>query len=149
MWEQIGSILLNYWIEFLFGGLLVAIGGFFIRRYIKLSTNERNQRLDKLKEDIEKENNKRFDEIEKQSKKEDEKIMKQVDALRAGVLSIQGREFKKECERLLEDGHVITIDEWEEIDADHEAYNGLKGNHRGDHLYELVKKKAENNLTKN
>ena len=38
-------------------------------------------------------------------------------------------------------------DEWEEIDADHEAYNGLGGNHKGDHLYELVKKKAENTLT--
>ena len=29
----------------------------------------------------------------------------------------------------------------------YKLHNGLGGNHKGDHLYELVKKKAENTLT--
>ena len=39
--------------------------------------------------------------------------------------------------------HIITLDEWEELDIDHTAYNGLGGNHKGDHLFSLVKKKVE------
>ena len=66
--------------------------------------------------------------------------------MRSGLLSIQGRDFKRHCRELLDDEHEITLDEWEQIDADHEAYNGLGGNHKGDQLYELVKKKVENNL---
>lgn len=89
-----------------------------------------------------------------ESKQDDEVLQNQItqmsnelDALRAGMLSMQGKEFRTECKKLLADDHEITLDEWEEIDADHEAYNGLGGNHKGDHLYELVKKKAEHTLT--
>ena len=89
-----------------------------------------------------------------ESKADDEILQKQISnlsnemkSLKKGLLSIQGKEFRANCRKLLEDGHEITLDEWEEIDADHEAYNGLGGNHKGDHLYELVKKKAENTLT--
>lgn len=60
---------------------------------------------------------------------------------------MQGKNFKSDCRRLLDENHEITLDEWEEIDADHEAYNGLGGNHRGDELFELVKKKVENTIT--
>lgn len=66
--------------------------------------------------------------------------------LKAGLLSMQGKEFRADCRRLLDENHEITLDEWEEIDADHEAYNGLGGNHKGDHLFGLVKKKVENTL---
>ena len=43
--------------------------------------------------------------------------------------------------------HTISLDEWEEIDADHEAYNRLGGNHKGDELFRLVKEKALKTLT--
>lgn len=87
--------------------------------------------------------------------KEDDKILqdqitgvsKEMKSLKAGILSIQGREFKANCRRLLDENHEITLDEWEELDSDHEVYNGLGGNHKGDQLYELVKKKAEKILT--
>lgn len=71
----------------------------------------------------------------------------ELKALKDGVLSIQGKEFKAQCRRLLDDSHELTLDEWEEIDKDHEVYNGLGGNHKGDQLYSLVKKKAEKFLT--
>ena len=90
-----------------------------------------------------------------ESKADDEVLQKQISnlsnemkSLKKGLLSIQGKEFKANCRKLLEDGHEITLDEWEEIDADHEAYNGLGGNHKGDQLYGLVKKKEEKNIKK-
>ena len=89
-----------------------------------------------------------------ESKADDEVLQDQISNLsneikkqKKGLLSIQGKEFRANCRKLLEEGHEITLDEWEEIDADHEAYNGLGGNHKGDQLYSLVKKKAEKILT--
>lgn len=70
-------------------------------------------------------------------------LKKNITALTAGVLSMQGKEFRNNCRKLLAEDHVITLDEWEELDKDHIAYNGLGGNHKGDHLFSLVKKKVE------
>ena len=42
MWETISSIMLKYWVEFALG-LIVAGGGFFLRRYIKLEKAERSR----------------------------------------------------------------------------------------------------------
>lgn len=75
--------------------------------------------------------------------KEISALEKYIAALTAGVLSIQGKEFRNNCRKLLAEDHVITLDEWEELDKDHMAYNGLGGNHKGDHLFSLVKKKVE------
>lgn len=75
--------------------------------------------------------------------KEISELEKNITALTAGVLSMQGKEFRNNCRKLLAEDHVITLDEWEELDKDHTAYNGLGGNHKGDHLFSLVKKKVE------
>lgn len=75
--------------------------------------------------------------------KEISELEKNITALTAGVLSMQGKEFRNNCRKLLAEDHVITLDEWEELDKDHMAYNGLGGNHKGDHLFSLVKKKVE------
>ena len=197
MWETISSIMLKYWVEFALG-LIVAGGGFFLRRYIKLEKAERSREqkeyFENLTNSIKEENaviitslktehdemnqrsDERYNELVKQSqdtyieittkvqeamlagrdesKADDAYLQGQISEmsselgfLKAGLLSIQGKEFRENCRKLLADDHEITLDEWEEIDADHEAYNGLGGNHKGDHLYELVKKKAERTLT--
>ena len=197
MWETISSIMLKYWVEFALG-LIVAGGGFFLRRYIKLEKAERSREqkeyFENLTNSIKEENaaiitslktehdemnqrsGERYNELVKQSqdtyieittkvqeamltgrdesKADDAYLQGQISEmsselgfLKAGLLSIQGKEFRENCRKLLADDHEITLDEWEDIDADHEAYNGLGGNHKGDHLYELVKKKAERTLT--
>ena len=197
MWETISSIMLKYWVEFALG-LIVTVGGFFIRRYIKLEKAERSREqkeyFENLTNSIKKANaaiitslktehdemnqrsDERYNELVKQSqdtyieittkvqeamlagrdesKADDAYLQGQISEmsnelgfLKAGLLSIQGKEFRENCRKLLADDHEITLDEWEEIDADHEAYNGLGGNHKGDHLYEFVKKNAERILT--
>ena len=83
---------------------------------------------------------------EKALKEEDNKIYQSVDNLRGdmnvlkgGILSIQGRGFKHDCRQLLEDGHVITLNEFEALDAEHNIYKSLGGNSHGDALFDLVK----------
>lgn len=87
------------------------------------------------------------------SNESDKVIQGQVDTLRGdlsilkeGILSLQGKEFKKQCRALLEAEHHITLDEFEELSIEHDRYNALGGNHKGDELFELAKKKFEASL---
>ena len=68
-------------------------------------------------------------------------------SVRSGMLTIQGRAFKDECHRLLEDSHVITLIEYENILAEHVTYKQLGGNHEGDSLFAMVEAKYKHNLT--
>lgn len=205
MWDQIGSIIVKYWVEFVLGAI-VAGGGFFVKRYWKLERaerkRERQEELDAIKESIHQEteeitqtSQERYEEIQKtycemaelstqryetvqkriddevrekeqdltllmqaayqESVNDDKRIEAHVDAvaenvdiLRAGLLSMQGHEFRKKCRVLLEEGHKITTEEWETISDDYDAYKGLGGNHNGDTLFEAVKKKYEAALLK-
>ena len=182
MLETIGAIVLKYWVELILG-LIVAGGGFVIKRYFRLEREEcqREQKeyfdnmLDKFQSEnqqvlksLEKEHDKmnqrsddRYDEINtkvnkaleagREESKADDAVLeeeistveKNLAALTAGILSMQGKEFRANCRKLLAEDHIITLDEWEELDKDHMAYNGLGGNHKGDHLFSLVKKKVE------
>lgn len=85
---------------------------------------------------------------EKALKEEDDKIYQSIDNLKGdmgilknGILSIQGRGFKHDCRKLLEEGHIITLNEYEAIGAEHNIYKTLGGNSHGDALFELVKVK--------
>ena len=182
MLETIGSIVLKYWVEFILG-LIVAGGGFLIKRYLRLEKEERQREqreyfdkmLEKIQSDnqqilksLEKEHDKmnqnsedKYNEINtkvdkaleagrKESKADDAVLEKEISAMKknitaltAGVLSMKGKEFMNNCRKLLAENNIINIDEWEELDIDHTAYNGLGGNHKGDHLFSLVKKKVE------
>lgn len=182
MLETIGSIVLKYWVEFILG-LIVAGGGFLIKRYLRLEKEERQREqkeyFDKMLEKIQSENQQMLKFLEKEhdkmnqnsedkyneintkvdkaleagreeSKADDAVLEKEISAMKknitaltAGVLSMQGKEFINNCRKLLAEDHIITLDEWEELDIDHTAYNGLGGNHEGDHLFSLVKKKVE------
>lgn len=182
MLETIGSIVLKYWVEFILG-LIVAGGGFLIKRYLRLEKEERQREqkeyFDKMLEKIQSENQHvlkslkkehdkmnqksedKYNEINtkvdkaleagrEESKADDAVLEKEISAMKqnitaltAGVLSMQGKEFINNCRKLLAEDHIITLDEWEELDIDHTAYNGLGGNHKGDHLFLLVKKKVE------
>lgn len=86
--------------------------------------------------------------VEAQAKAEDEKIHQElneihqdIDTMSDGILSIQGKQFKDYCERLLKPGHFISIDEYEEFESDYEVYKKLKGNHRGDALHARIVEK--------
>lgn len=73
-----------------------------------------------------------------------ETLNENVNGIKLAILSIQGREFRSFCRRLLEENHIITTEEYEQCIQDHDAYNGIGGNHRGDLLFDAVEVKYKN-----
>lgn len=136
------EFIIKYWIEFVFGAIL-AIAGFVIKRTLKSYQQERLEGKEAFLESIRTEIRAEF---ERSNKKETE-LQNEIKILKVGLLSVQGRIFKNNCHRLLEQHHEITLEEYEEITKDHETYNSLGGNHNGDQLYLLVRKKVEESWT--
>lgn len=136
------DFVIKYWVEFAFG-LIVTGGGYFVRRYLKMRENEQNEERAKFYDNLKKDIFIKYDEIKKESENGDLELQKQLDLLRKGILSLQKKEFFKECQALLEEDHELTLDEYQQCIEDHDAYNGLKGNHRGDSLFALVEEKAK------
>ena len=137
------EFILKYWIEFLFG-IVIAIGSYMIKRTLKSFRQERAEEKETFLNGIKKEIRAEFE----RSNKRETELAEQIKVLKAGLLSIQGRTFKSNCRRLLDPNHDITLEEYEEITKDHEAYNSLGGNHNGDQLYVLVRKKVEDSWAK-
>ena len=138
------EFILQYWIEFLFG-LVVTVSGFIIKRLLKSYKQERAEEKKEFLKEIQKEIKSEFTGRDQK----DIELQGEIKALKNGLLSIQGRAFKTSCKKLLEEGHEITLEEYEEITKDHDAYNSLGGNHNGDQLYRLVRQKVENSWTNN
>ena len=136
------EFVIKYWVEFAFG-LIVTGGGYFVRRYLKMREDEQNRERTKFYDNFKKDIFIKYDEIKKESENGDLELQKQLDLLRKGILSLQKKEFFKECQALLEEDHELTLDEYQQCIEDHDAYNGLKGNHRGDSLFALVQEKAK------
>lgn len=128
---------------------MVAGGGYFVKRYFMLEKLNRQKEQDDFYNKIKGEIDKGYG----QSQKDDETLQSEINditgvlkGLRRGLLSVQGRQFKHDCKKLLAEDHKITFDEFQQINEDHQAYHELGGNHNGDALFELVKKKAEKEL---
>lgn len=138
------EFILQYWIEFLFG-LVVTAGSFIIKRVLKSYKRERAEEKKEFLKEIQKEIKSEFTGRDQK----DNEFQGEIKALKNGLLSIQGRTFKANCKKLLEESHEITLEEYEEITKDHDAYNSLGGNHNGDQLYRLVRQKVENSWTTN
>ena len=143
----------KYWVNWL---CALAAGGIalFAKHYVKLQKQQMEQKW------TDKEKNmcgkiictleEKIGAVEAQSKNEDVKLHEELDhvhsdlnTINSGILSIQGKQFKDFCRELLEKGHYITVDEYEEFEAEYEVYKGLGGNHRGDALHDRVVDKVQ------
>ena len=65
-------------------------------------------------------------------------VVASLDAIKEGLLAVQGHEFRNKCRKLLAKD-IILPEDYEQLESDHLAYNGLGGNHKGDSLFEQVK----------
>lgn len=137
------EFILKYWIEVLFGAV-IAIGGYMVKRTLKSYRQERLDEKNAFLESIKKEISAEFE----RSNGRETELAGEIKTLKAGLLSIQGRAFKNNCKRLLDPDHEISLEEYEEITKDHDAYNSLGGNHNGDELFILVRKKVEESWVK-
>lgn len=68
-----------------------------------------------------------------------------LDIIKKGLLAVQGHEFRNKCRRLLRQ-ELIGLEEYEQLESDHLAYNALGGNHKGDSLFDQVKTKYYSQL---
>lgn len=72
-------------------------------------------------------------------------VANSLDAIKNGLLAVQGHEFRNKCRNLLRQD-TIQPEEYEQLESDHTAYNGLGGNHKGDSLFDQVKTKYYSQL---
>lgn len=142
----------KYWLEVLFG-LIVTGLSVMLRRIWKLYKDAQQKQKDEDHAELLKEVDKKIQRQENLMQNADEKLIKQIRALEkevktisCGILSIQGDSFRRECKHLLEPGHIITIEEFEQITHDHQTYNELGGNHIGDKFFNQVEKKFQSQI---
>lgn len=142
----------QYWLEVFFG-VIVAGLGVLCKRFQKMYKSEKEHQESEREKAF-------FEKIEKAIEKEhieshnaDVKLQEELGDLKSslrliteGLLSVQGREFRRQCRKLLEKGYIISDEEYEQVITDHKAYKGLGGNHTGDKLYELVLEKYKNQV---
>lgn len=88
----------------------------------------------------------KISEFIEESREADKQTTKLIDNVRGDVLTIEGAQFRAECRKLLERGHIITQEEFNTITLEHDAYNNLGGNHEGDMLFEMVREKHRDQL---
>ena len=160
MEEIIGNFVVKYFFEiFLFitttilGALLLKARVTYKKGQEAEETERENKLLRTVKDTIQAENKKQTKKFEaKQTELKSsigyvsanlEGLQDEFVILKNGVLSTQGRNFRDECNRLLEEGHHITPTEFENLQKDHAVYNSLGGNSDGDDLYHLVVRKYE------
>ena len=148
------DFIVTYWLEFLFG-LIAAAVTFLIKQYYSLQKKVHNQQRDNFEAEIveainsslKKEQEKTNKEIAS-TKEEILKVHKSTDILKTGLLNVQRKNFMEFCYLLLEPDHIITKEEYEDIEEDHEVYNALDGNHKGDELFRVVSEKYFNQFNK-
>lgn len=92
--------------------------------------NELTEKIDRVEQ--------KSDENDRIIREEIEILSNNVENLTAGVLSIQGKQFREECVKLLDTEHTITVDEYQQFEEDYIAYKGLGGNHTGDAFHTRV-----------
>ena len=157
------DIIVKYWLEFALG--LIAAGlGIACKKIYTLYMSEKNTKKTKERENLmddmkammtscQLEVLNKVGEREQMLQEEDRKIKENLESLtnsvvvlKDGILSLQGREFRQDCRDLLKEDHVITISEYETLVREHQVYNSLGGNHRGDALFHAAEQKYKNSL---
>lgn len=167
------DFILQYWVEFVFGIIaagLVAAGKYFsslvkkqiresLRAQMTVLTNTLQRQMTStdeaikadiaaIKTDIQGLHDK-LDAVEQKEADVEAKIGA-LDAglttLKNGTLSLQGKQFKDECRGVLNQKEPIQLTQFETLEAEHNVYKSLGGNHDGDELWDLIKIKYHNTL---
>lgn len=159
----------KYWIEWLcimISGGIVFTAKRSIKMHKKIAEQEWKEKeknmCGKIITTIENE----IQRVESESKEEDVSIHAELDDIhadidllkkdlekgqainRAGLLSIQKKQFIVFCNELLESRHYITVDEYEDFEAEYAIYKDLGGNHKGDALHDRVIDKVKVQMEK-
>lgn len=137
------EFIVKYWLQFALG-LIASCLTFGIKKYYSIKKKEFELERLALREAIIKDIDEKLKVEMEKSNAEDERIradMNRLDvtmkSLIQGLLSVQGKNFREECERLLFEDYINVVD-YEQFEEDYAAYKALGGNHRGDALHARV-----------
>ena len=137
------EFIVKYWLQFALG-LIASCLTFGIKKYYAIKKKEFELERVALREAIIKDIDEKLKVEMEKSNAEDERIradMNRLDvtmkSLIQGLLSVQGKNFREECERLLFEDYINVVD-YEQFEEDYAAYKALGGNHRGDALHARV-----------
>lgn len=137
----------KYWVEFVFGIIAAWLLG-KVKHFQDLEKQQQENIRKALEEKIIKDVDEKISTLSNASTSEDKVLHSQLDNLDAkvdnmskAILSMQGKQFRETCKELLQDNYVISTEEYLECIKDHDAYNGIGGNHQGDLLFKAVCKK--------
>lgn len=128
------------------------------KHIIKLEKNNmkttKDQQMKAMRTEIVEELEVKIEEVRQHSDENDKKMHEEIGVLETGVkkltvgvLSLQGKQFKEYCRELLQPGHIITVSEYEDFEAEYDVYKTLDGNHKGDLLHQRVVDKFNAQLT--
>lgn len=128
-----GEFIAKYWLEVLFG-LIVAGLGFFVRHYYSLWKKEQETIQAKMVADIK-------EEVKNSNQETLAELRASNLTTRQAILEVQGKQFKADCQRLLEIPNGITFEQFENISLEYKIYKSLGGNGLGEALYNMVQEK--------
>ena len=122
VWEWIAKYWVNWVCALVAGGVI-----FFAKHYIKIQKESLENKWKEKEKNMCGKIIENFDtkiqEVKSTSASEDlnlhqelDRIHKEVDTLEAGILSLQGKQFKDFCRGLLKKDHIITEEEYEEFE---------------------------------
>ncbi len=135
----------QYWLTFLLGTIAGGLT-FLCKKFWKLYQSEKNHQKTKEQEEFYADIKQLITECTEESRNGDKLLQDQIDIIRGGILSIQRKDFKEDCESALREGHEVSLEEFESLQEEHKIYHSLGGNHDGDTLFDMVRKKAAHNL---
>lgn len=147
----------KYWVQWIFGLIAAGIVA-WTRHIIKLEktsvAHTKAERMKEIRSEIVEELEEKIDEVRQRSDKADEQMQLEINEIKtginhlnSGILSIQSKQFREECIRLLNPDHFITFDEYQQFEEDYSAYKELGGNHNGDALHNRVVEKFTAQVT--
>ena len=134
------QFIIKYWIQVFFGIVVTGLG-MCIKHYYKIvqayKKNEQNILINQIKEEVETSIlpiKKLIDEVNNNNNI----LAQDFKNIKLGVLTLMKNTFKKHCSKILESDCKISLQEFNELQEEHEAYNKLGGNHTGDQLFEMI-----------
>ena len=114
-----------------------------VREQVQLEITEESRQVREEIAEYETNDGERLSKLEKRSEILEDTlsaVAANLDVIKVGLLAVQGHEFRNKCRKLLTQDYIKPED-YEQLESDHQAYNGLGGNHKGDSLFDQVKTK--------
>ena len=132
------DFIIKYWLEALFTLITVALG-FFARHYYNLWRESQESQKEKMREDI-------IKQMQDETQKKFDNYEKKIEQLLHVVLEVQGKQFRADCQELLDCQDQITYAVYNNLHNEYEMYKSLGGNGLGEELFGLVQSKYEGQL---